>query len=65
MNENMRHTPSPKTRKAMYYLSRNIAYHKKDNVEYVRCPYYGTQYCEKYDLINVTCNGWKEGCNYE
>lgn len=65
MNENKRRTPSAKTRKSMYYLSRKIAYHMNDNIEYVRCPYYGTQYCEKYDLINVTCNGWKGECNYE
>lgn len=65
MSENMRRTSSDKTKKSMVYFMRNVAYHKKDNVEYVRCPYYGSQYCEKYNLINVTCNGWKEGCNYE
>lgn len=64
MIENTKHT-SPKTKKRMIYLMRNVAYHKHDNTEYVRCPYYGTQYCEKYDLINVTCNGWKGECNYE
>lgn len=65
MNESVKRTPSDKMKKQMEYLRRSIAYRKHDNTEYVRCPYYGSQYCEKYDLINVTCYGWKGECNYE
>ena len=65
MNESIRHTPSDKATNSFTILRRSLYYHRNDNIEYVRCPYYGSQYCEKYNLINVTCNGWKEECNYE